>query len=105
MDNGLGARNEIAIADQAAEQGKFKVPTLRNVELTSPYMHDGVYATLEEIVLHYDIQVANLFITPEVNNSTIAAELNAGTFLGLGLSDQDRADLVNFMKTLTDGHF
>ncbi|MCU7816253.1 MAG: c-type cytochrome [Candidatus Thiodiazotropha sp. (ex Lucinoma kastoroae)] len=105
VDNGLGASNEIAVADQAAEQGKFKVPTLRNVELTSPYMHNGVYATLEETVLHYDIQVANLFITPEVNNSNIAAELNAGTFVGLGLSDQDRADLVNFMKTLTDGHF
>ncbi|MEW8086784.1 MAG: cytochrome c peroxidase [Candidatus Thiodiazotropha endolucinida] len=105
IDIGLGASSAIAASDRAGERGKFKVPTLRNVELTAPYMHNGVYATLEETVLHYDIQVANLFITPEVNDENIAAEMNAGTFVGLGLSDQDRADLVNFMKTLTDGYF
>lgn len=105
VDDGLGASSAIAESDRNGERGKFKVPTLRNVELTAPYMHNGVYATLEETVLHYDIQVANLFITPEVNEANIAAELNAGTFVGLGLSDQDRADLVNFMKTLTDGYF
>ncbi|MEW8509010.1 MAG: cytochrome c peroxidase [Candidatus Thiodiazotropha sp.] len=105
VDAGLGSSSAIAESDRDGERGKFKVPTLRNVELTAPYMHNGVYATLEETVLHYDIQVANLFITPEVNAANIAAELNAGTFVGLGLSDQDRADLVNFMKTLTDGFF
>ena len=105
VDEGLGASAAIDPADQAAERGKFKVPTLRNVELTAPYMHNGVYATLEEVVLHYDIQVANLFVTPEVNDPNIAAEMNAGTYVGLNLSDQDRADLVNFMLTLTDGYF
>ncbi|MES9946616.1 MAG: cytochrome c peroxidase [Candidatus Thiodiazotropha sp.] len=105
VDDGLGASSAIAESDRTSERGKFKVPTLRNVELTAPYMHNGVYATLEETVLHYDIQVANLFITPEVNDDNIAAEMNAGTFIGLGLSDQDRADLVNFMLTLTDGYF
>ncbi|MCU7918760.1 MAG: c-type cytochrome [Candidatus Thiodiazotropha sp. (ex Epidulcina cf. delphinae)] len=105
VDGGLGNSAAIDAADQTTEQGKFKVPTLRNVELTAPYMHNGVYETLEEVVLHYDIQVANLFITPEVNDANIAAEMNAGTFVGLDLSDQDRIDLVNFMKTLTDGFF
>ena len=105
VDQGLGSSAAIDPADQAAERGKFKVPTLRNVELTAPYMHNGVYATLEEVVLHYDIQVANLFVTPEVNDPNIAAEMNAGTFVGLNLSDQDRTDLVNFMLTLTDGYF
>ncbi|MCU7842796.1 MAG: c-type cytochrome [Candidatus Thiodiazotropha sp. (ex Monitilora ramsayi)] len=104
VDEGLGASAAIDAADQAAERGKFKVPTLRNVELTAPYMHNGVYATLEEVVLHYDIQVANLFITPEVDDPNIAAEMNAGTFVGLNLTDQERADLVNFMLTLTDGY-
>lgn len=99
QDLGLGA-----ITAETAEEGKFKVPTLRNVELTSPYMHNGVYDTLEQVVTHYDIQVANEFITPEVNRN-IAPELNAGTFTGLGLSVQDSADLVAFMKTLTDGYF
>jgi cytochrome c peroxidase len=96
QDLGLGA-----IVSEAAEEGKFKVPTLRNIELTAPYMHNGVYATLEDVVRHYDIQVANEFITPEVNRN-IAPELNAGTFTGLGLSTQESADLVAFMKTLTD---
>jgi len=99
QDLGLGA----AVLE-TTENGKFKVPTLRNIELTSPYMHNGVYSTLEQVVTHYDIQVANEFITPEVN-SNIASELNAGTFVGLGLSAQDSADLVAFMKTLTDGYF
>jgi len=99
QDLGLGA----AVLE-AGEEGKFKVPTLRNIELTAPYMHNGVYVTLEQVVTHYDIQVANEFITPEVNRN-IAPELNAGTFSSLGLSVQDSADLVAFMKTLTDGYF
>lgn len=105
VDAGLGGSSAIESGDEAAERGKFRVPTLRNVELTAPYMHNGVYETLEEVVLHYDIQVANLFITPEVNDPNIAAEMNAGSFEGLNLSDQERADLVNFMLTLTDGYF
>lgn len=103
VDEGLGASDAIDPADRTAERGKFKVTTLRNIALTAPYMHNGVYATLDEVVLHYDIQVANLFITPEVDDPNIAAEMNAGTFVGLGLSDQERADLVNFMNMLTDG--
>jgi len=99
QDLGLGT----AVAE-GTEEGKFKVPTLRNVALTAPYMHNGVYQTLEDVVRHYDIQVANEFITPEVN-SNIAPELNAGAFTGLGLSQQDYNDLVSFMNILTDGYF
>ena len=99
QDLGLGA-----VVAEAAEEGKFKVPTLRNIEKTAPYMHNGVYETLEDVVRHYDIQVANEFVTPEVNNN-IAPELNAGTFTGLGLSPQDYIDLIAFMNTLTDGYF
>jgi cytochrome c peroxidase len=106
VDEGLGASSAIAVTDQTAERGKFRVPTLRNVELTSPYMHNGVYETLEEVVIHYDIQVANEYVTPEVDDPNIAAEMNAGTFVGLNLSaPEDYVDLVNFMKTLTDGYF
>jgi cytochrome c peroxidase len=101
VDEGLGASAAIDPADQAAERGKFKVPTLRNVELTSPYMHNGVYATLEEVIRHYDIQVANSFVTPEVNDANIAAEMN----VALNLQPQDYIDLENFMLTLTDGYF
>jgi len=99
QDLGLGA-----VVNETEEDGKFKVPTLRNIALTAPYMHNGVYETLQEVVTHYDIQVANDFIFPEVNRN-IASELNKGTFEGLNLSEQDYIDLIAFMETLTDGYF
>lgn len=96
LDLGLGA-----ITAEPEEDGKFKVPTLRNVALTAPYMHNGVYETLEDVVRHYDIQVTNEFIIAEVNRN-IAPELNPGSYTSLGLSTQDYADLVAFMEALTD---
>jgi len=101
-DTGLAANSNIDPADQAGERGKFKVPTLRNVELTAPYMHNGVYDTLEQVITHYDITVANFFLDPEISDN-IASELNPGTNVGLGLTVQESTDVVNFMKTLTDG--
>lgn len=104
VDDGLAANPEIDVADTTTERGKFRTPTLRNIELTAPYMHNGVYATLEEVIRHYDIQVANEFPPlPEVTDN-IALELNAGTFVGLGLQPQDYTNLENFMRTLTDGY-
>ena len=104
IDEGLGDshRNPV-IADQAAQRGKFRTPTLRNIELTAPYMHNGSYDTLEDVIRHYDIQVTNGFITPEVNDN-IAEELNPGLFTALGLLPQDYIDLENFMLTLSDGY-
>jgi cytochrome c peroxidase len=103
-DGGLAENSSnITIADQTTEHGKFKVPTLRNVELTSPYMHNGAYDTLDEVITHYDIIVADSLYTAEVNEN-IASELNAGTDQGLGLSVTEKTDLINFMKTLTDGY-
>ncbi len=101
VDVGLGGTTVIDTADAAAEKGKFRTPTLRNIEKTAPYMHNGVYQTLEDVIRHYDIQIANEFITPEVADN-MANEMNAGTFVGLDLSPQDYADLIAFMKTLTD---
>lgn len=104
-DGGLGASPTLTDpTEQAAEQGKFRTPTLRNIERTAPYMHNGVYDTLEAVIRHYDIQVSNEFIIPEVN-SNIAIELDAGGFAGLGLQPQEYTDLENFMLTLTDGFF
>jgi cytochrome c peroxidase len=102
-DGGLG--NSPVVTDPA-EQGKFRTPTLRNVELTAPYMHNGVYATLTDVIRHYDISATDsLLFVPEVEND-IANELNYHTDMGLGLSTtQDYPDLENFMLTLTDGYF
>lgn len=105
-DGGLGDSPIIIVpAEQAAEQGKFRTPTLRNVELTDPYMHNGVYATLNDVIRHYDITATDsLLFVPEIEND-IANELNYHTDTGLGLSMQDYTDLENFMLTLTDGYF
>lgn len=104
-DGGLGDSPIITDAmQQAAQAGKFRTPTLRNIELTAPYMHNGVYQTLEEVIRHYDIQIANEFVIPEIN-ANIANELNAGSFMGLDLQPQDYTDLENFMLTLTDGYY
>jgi len=74
-----------------ANQGAFKTPTLRNVTLTAPYMHNGAYRTLEQVVDH-TTAVATLR-TPVAEHETAAPE-RAG-----------QADLVEFMKTLTGNRF
>ena len=94
VDLGLGGR-----LSGSAENGKFKTPTLRNIELTAPYMHNGVFDTLEEVVVFYNIEEKE-FATPppEVIN-----DINADVDF-LGLNEPDDVDaLVAFMKTLTDG--
>ena len=105
-DLGLGGRlaNEgvVSAAEAAAEDGKFKTPTLRNIALTAPYMHNGVYATLKDVIQHYDIDIPDRNITPEVIPN-IATELVFDTFNTLGLSVQEYTDLEAFMTTLTDG--
>jgi cytochrome c peroxidase len=69
--------------------GKFKVPSLRNIAHTGPYMHDGSMKTLEEVVEHYASGGKN-----HPNKS--------GLIFPKNLSAQDKADLVNFMKALSD---
>lgn len=80
------------------DRAKFKVTSLRNIAVTPPYMHDGRFKTLEEVVNHYN--------TGAKNSSTVDIlmqyNLQKG---GLGLSEQDKSDLVAFLKTLTDETF
>jgi cytochrome c peroxidase len=66
-------------------------------------MHNGVYDTLDEVITHYDIIVADFFHVAEINEN-IASELNPFSDMGLGISNQEKTDLINFMKTLTDGY-
>jgi cytochrome c peroxidase len=82
------------------DRGKFKTPTLRNVERTAPYMHDGRFGTLEEVLEHY---VEGVQRSPNLD-PLLGVHLNGGG-TGLPLTAQDRADLVAFLKTLTDPDF
>jgi cytochrome c peroxidase len=77
--------------ERRAVRGAFKVPILRNVELTGPYMHNGSMATLEQVVEFYN-RGGNFPDNPELDPD----------IQPLGLSDLEKADLVAFLKALTD---
>ena len=79
------------------DRAKFKVTSLRNIEVTGPYMHDGRFQTLEEVVGHYNANVQN--------SSTVDPALLGTTSTGLMLDEFEQADLINFLKTLTDNTF
>lgn len=93
-DLGLGATIK-----QAKENGKFKVPTLRNIANTAPYFHNGVFKTLEEVLDFYNSRDSGKFGPPE-----IAENVNHDELGDLKLTDQERKDVIAFMKTLTDGY-
>jgi len=79
------------------DRAKFKVPTLRNIAVTPPFMHDGRFNTLEEVVNHYN---------EGIKESTTADQTVLNTKnTGLLLTEQDKQDLVNFLHTLTDETF
>ena len=92
-DNGLGN-----VTGNNNDNGKFKVPSLRNIELTAPYMHDGRFETLEEVVEHYNSGIQD--------NPTLDNRLQRGNQPErLNLSNNEKAALVAFLKTLTDNNF
>src|SRR5262249_1847173 len=86
------------------EGGKFRVPTLRNIAVTAPYMHDGSIATLSEVLDHY-----------AAGGRTVASGPHAGvghdnpnkspTVHGFKLTDQEKEDLIEFLESLTDSEF
>jgi len=100
IDYGLGGRTDIATTDfNGFQLGKHKVMTLRNIELTAPYGHNGYFATLKEIVHFYNTRDIAHWDPPEV-----AQNLNTEELGDLELTDQEENDIVAFMKTLTDGY-
>jgi cytochrome c peroxidase len=74
------------------DRAMFKVPTLRNIELTAPYMHDGSIATLDEVIDHYQSGGKN-----HVNKSDKIQPFT--------LTKREKKDLINFLKCLTDDDF
>lgn len=74
----------------------FKVPTLRNLSFTAPYMHDGRFKTLEEVVEHY-----NSGIEPNPNLDTLLMD-SSGKPIRFGLNEQEKKQLVGLLKLFTD---
>lgn len=91
-DKGFGA-----VSGNSFDNGKFKVVSLRNIELTAPYMHDGRFNTLEEVIDFYSegVHANSPNIDPKMD------EIPEGLFL----TDQQKADLIAFLKSLTDNTF
>ncbi|UBM60432.1 c-type cytochrome [Marinilongibacter aquaticus] len=85
------------ITEIESDKYKFKVPSLRNLKYTFPYMHDGRFNTLEEVLDHYSEGVM------DTENLDPALKQNAS--LGIPLSDQDKQDLLAFLATLNDESF
>jgi cytochrome c peroxidase len=99
VDLGLGAGDNLLVlpADLPLQAGKFKVSSLRNIEMTPPYGHNGYFATLSDIVHFYNTRDVLSWPQPEVPQNVNHAELG-----DLGLTLVDEANLVAFLKTLTD---
>lgn len=83
-----------AVTDELSQIGAFKTPTLRNVELTAPYMHDGSLKTLKEVMIHYNNGGVDKAGEP-IN------DFLSGGIRPLNLTDPQLDDLVEFMKALT----
>ena len=110
IDHGL--LDNPAVNDPA-QDGKFKTPTLRNVAITGPYMHNGVFQDLRTVVLFYNKynsrsakrqinpETGELWAAPEVPHTLALQELETGP----ALNDQRIDALVAFMKTLTDKRY
>jgi cytochrome c peroxidase len=81
------------VTNDPSDIGKFKTPSLRNIAVSGPYMHDGRFETLEEVLEHYN---AHLKESP-----TLDVNLKSQG-VGLGLTVQDKADIIAFLHTLTD---
>ena len=113
-DLGLGGRPDVAERDPDGDQvGKHKVMSLRNIELTPPYGHNGVFATLEQIVHFYNTR--DTLGQVKDNNAPgfgiagwpvpeISQNVNTDELGDLGLTPQEETAIVAFLKTLTDGY-
>ncbi|MEJ2681015.1 MAG: cytochrome c peroxidase [Gammaproteobacteria bacterium] len=110
IDNGLLDNPTVTDPKQA---GKFKVPTLRNVAITGPYMHNGVFKDLRTVILFYNKynsrnpkrqinpETGQAWATPEVTDNISTKELTSGP----ALDDQRIDALIAFLKTLTDKRY
>ena len=103
MNNGLDTDANITdigreeVTGRRGDRGKFMVPSLRNIAVTPPYMHDGRFQTLEEVIDHYNEGIQeSATADPTVLNTKDT---------GLFLDAQDKQDLINFLKTFTDETF
>ncbi|RNI25796.1 cytochrome-c peroxidase [Rufibacter latericius] len=86
------------ITHRPEDIGKYKVPTLRNIMVTAPYMHDGCFETLQQVLDHY---THGIVPSPTLDPTFLRTD---GT-LGLTLTQKEKVDILSFLNTLTDWEF
>ncbi len=84
------------ITNKETDKGKFKTPGLRNIAVTAPYMHNGMFKTLEEVIEYYNDP--QKFVSNPINIDDALKQ-------PLGLTDKEKKDIIAFLKTLTDKAF
>ena len=91
---------------EPSDRGKFKVPTLRNIALTAPYMHDGRFATLAQVLDHYNEGVnVSSTLSPLILEADNRQADVVATKASLHLSEDEKRAVIAFLHTLTDEHF
>jgi cytochrome c peroxidase len=94
LDGSHAEKARSLVTGRSGDVGKFKTPSLRNIAVTGPYMHDGRFATLEDVVAHYDHGVQR--------SATLDPNLAKHPVDGMKLSSSEQKALVAFLKALTD---
>ena len=97
LDTEFSDKGLFDVSQDPNDIGKFKSPTLRNIELTAPYMHDGRFATLEDVLEFYSHDVQ---FSPTID--PLMKKVEQG---GIQLTDEEKENLIAFLKTLTDTTF
>ena len=97
IDKGLGG-----VTGMAADDGKFKVPSMQNIALTAPYMHDGRLKTLEEVLDYYNEHI--VASSPNIDSELLqnSNEINGKTLM---LTPKEKAKIIKFLQTFTDSTF
>lgn len=94
----------IRFTGQPSDMGKFRAPSLQNVAVTAPYFHDGSAATLADVIAVYEAGGRNIESGPNAGDGR-ANPHKSGFIHGFTLTDQERADLIAFLESLTDEEF
>ena len=93
-----------AVTGDPADMGRFKAPTLRNIAVTAPYMHDGSLRTLDDVLSHYQAGGRTIGVGPRRGNGS-RNPLKSRFLTGFTLTPEERVDLLAFLDSLTDQSF
>ena len=101
LDSAFSDNGRANFTNQAEDKGRFRVPTLRNILLTAPYMHDGRFATIDQVLDHYNEHILD---SPTLS-SFLKDVSNDKNGKKLALTSDEKRDIVSFLSMLTDSTF